>query len=113
MSRRRGGLRWFVRTTWGRAALLLGVIALVWIVTVTIAEAVFDAYPTQGEALWKGLAHLLDPGSLNDDETPAQRGIGVVQVLAGMVLLVGVALAVASELIGRGLERLGQASRGG
>ncbi len=108
MRRRRGGLRWFVRTTWGRAALLLGVIALVWIVTVTIAEAVFDAYPTQGEALWKGLAHLLDPGSLNDDETPAQRGIGVVQVLAGMVLLVGVALAVASELIGRGLERLGR-----
>lgn len=96
----------FLRTTWGRVVLLLVAIAVVWIVTVTIAEAVFDAYPSQGEALWFGLAHLLDPGTLGEDETAAQRGIGVVQVLAGLVLLVGVVLAVASEVVGRGLERL-------
>lgn len=102
----RARLSRILRTAWGRVGLLLIAIAAVWIITVTIAEAVFDAYPSQGEALWRGLAHLLDPGSLGDDETAAQRSIGVVQAIAGIVLLAGVVLAVASEVIGRGLQRL-------
>jgi hypothetical protein len=57
-----------IGTTRGRAALLLGVVASVWLLSSIVARLTLDDYPSFPEALWSGLVHLLDPSSLHEDE---------------------------------------------
>ena len=94
-------------STSGRLALLLGFAAALWLASGLVASAL-GAFPSLGDALWSGIRHLLDPGSLGDDETAAQRAVGLVQVLAGIVLVVGLALTVLSEVVDRLLRQLGE-----
>src|SRR5688572_12835492 len=81
------------RSTAGRLGLLGAMVDAVWLVTAAVA-ALTDAQSSYGMALWSGLRHLFDPGSLGDDETTAQRIVGVVQVFTGLVFLAGVAFTV-------------------
>ena len=96
------------RTTPGRLALLGATVVSLWLITAAIA-ALTDVESSYGMALWSGLRHLFDPGSLGDDETTAQRIVGVLQVFTGLVFLVGVAFTVLSEGVDRGLQRLSEA----
>lgn len=52
--------------------------------------------------------HFLDPGYLNDDETPAVQGFMLLISLAGMVLLGGLLITTLSNIVERrvdGVER--------
>ncbi len=98
-------------TTAGRLGLLLGVVALVVLLSAALAQFAFDLYADFGEALWSATLHLLDPSSLQDDEGAAARTIGIFQVIAGLVLLVGLLFTFVAETVGRSLERLGQSDR--
>lgn len=96
-----------VDRTAGRLVLLIGFAASLWLLTALVAAAL-GAFPGFGEALWSGVRHLLDPGALGDDATGGQRVVGLIQVLAGIVLVVGLALTVLSDLIDRMLRRLAE-----
>lgn len=96
-------------STTGRLGLLALLVLVVWLASVAVAT-LSGAFADFGEAAWSGLRHLLDPGSLGDDEGAGERIIGVVQVLAGIVFLVGVLFTVLADLVDRGLTRLGEAN---
>lgn len=96
-----------VSSTSGRLALLLGFATLLLAGTAAIGAAAGD-FPNFGEALWSGIRHLLDPGSLGDDETTGRRIVGLIEVLIGIVLVVGLALTVLSDVVDRLLHRLGE-----
>lgn len=100
-----------IGTTRGRAALLLGVVASVWLLSSIVARLTLDDYPSLPEALWSGLVHLLDPSSLHEDEGWGQRAIGLVQVVTGLVLVVGLIFTVLTDVVSSSLERLGQVER--
>lgn len=63
------------------------------------------AWPDFGEALWQSTAHLLEPGSLADDQQGAERAIGVIQVLAGLIFFAGIVLTVLTEMVQRAMSR--------
>jgi hypothetical protein len=107
-ARARAGLVELARTTPGRLALLVGTVVTLWLITAAIA-ALSDVESSYGMALWSGLRHLFDPGSLGDDNTTAQRIVGVLQVFTGLVFLVGVAITVLADGVDRGLQRLSEA----
>jgi Trk K+ transport system NAD-binding subunit len=107
-ARARVGLVEMARTTPGRLALLVVTVVTLWLVTAAIA-ALTDVASSYGMALWSGLRHLFDPGSLGDDNTTAQRIVGVLQVFTGLVFLVGVAITVLADGVDRGLQRLSEA----
>lgn len=94
-------------STGGRLAILGAAVVVVWLVTAAIA-ALADAHSSYGMALWSGLRHLFDPGSLGDDETTAQRIVGVTQVFTGLIFLAGVAFTVLADGVERGLRRLSE-----
>ncbi|GIK77686.1 MAG: hypothetical protein EDQ89_06645 [Acidobacteria bacterium] len=96
-----------VGRTSGRLVLLTGFAAALWALTALAADLI-DAYPGFGESLWSGVRHMLDPGALGDDATGAQRAVGLIQVLTGIVLVVGLALTVLSDLVDRMLHRLAE-----
>lgn len=106
-ARLRAGLAAAARSTPGRLALLVATVVAIWLVTAA-AAALTDAESSYGMALWSGLRHLFDPGSLGDDETTAQRIIGVMQVFAGLIFLAGVAFTVLAESVDTGLRRLSE-----
>lgn len=103
--------RWLTETTTGRVALLVGAVAGVLLGSAALAHFAFDEFGSYGTALWSAVLHVLDPSSLQDDEGAAQRGIGVFQVVVGLVLLVGLLFTFVAEFVGRSLERIGQADR--
>ena len=76
-----------------------------------LAHFAFDEYRTFGDALWSAILHVLDPSSLHEDAGAAQRSIGVLQVVTGLVLLVGLLFTFVAEFVGRSLERIGQGDR--
>jgi hypothetical protein len=104
-------LRRTAETTRGRLTLLAATIAIVVLGTAALAHFAFDEYASYGAAFWSAILHLLDPSSLQDDEGTAQRAIGTVQVVAGLVLLVGVLFTVIAEVMSSSLQRLGQTDR--
>jgi hypothetical protein len=104
-------LRRAIQTTSGRLVLLLAAVALVVLGSAALAHFAFDEYGSYGNALWSAILHLLDPSSLHDDEGAAQRAIGLLQVIAGLTLLVGLLFTFVAEIVGDSLERLGQSDR--
>ncbi len=104
-------LRRAAETTRGRLTLLAATIAIVVLGTAALGHFAFDEYASFGAAFWSAILHLLDPSSLHDDEGTAQRAIGTVQVVAGLVLLVGVLFTVIAEVMSSSLQRLGQTDR--
>jgi len=96
------------RTTTGRLALLVITVVALWLITAAVA-AFADVESSYGMALWSGLRHLFDPGSLGDDDTTAQRIVGVLQVFTGLIFLAGVAFTVLADVVDRGLQRLSEA----
>lgn len=94
-------------STGGRLALLGAAVVALWLITAAVA-AITDAHSSYGMALWSGLRHLFDPGSLGDDETTAQRIVGVTQVFTGLIFLAGVAFTVLADGVERGLRRLSE-----
>jgi hypothetical protein len=104
-------LRQAIGTTKGRALLLLGVVAALWVGSSVVAKLTLDEYGSLWAALWSGLLHLLDPSSLHDDQGWGQRAIGLVQVVTGLVLVVGLIFTVLGEVVSSSLERLGRIER--
>ncbi len=104
----RVGHWWEVLTrTWpGRLVLLLTGVAMIGLITSAVGHFVLGAFPSYGEALWSSIAHLVDPGSIGDDESPAKRSIGLLQVIAGMIFFAGIVLTVLTEVVDRALRRL-------
>lgn|GEM_PF-2325441 len=94
------------RTLPGRLVLLLAAVALIGLATSAFGHFVLGAFPSFGEALWSSIAHLVDPGSIGDDESAAKRVIGLMQVIAGMVFFAGIVLTVLTEVVDRALRRL-------
>ena len=95
------------QTTPGRLGLLGVMVVAVWLVTAAVA-ALADVESSYGMALWSGLRHLFDPGSLGDDETTPQRIVGVVQVFTGLIFLAGIAFTVLAETVDQGLRKLSE-----
>jgi hypothetical protein len=79
-----------------------------WLATAAIGHYVLGAFSTFGDAVWSGLRHLLDPGALADDVTAAERAIGVLQLLIGLVFIVGVLIAVLEQAVTGSLRRLAE-----
>lgn len=98
-------------STVGRVGLLVGAVAIVLLGSAALAHFAFGEYGTYGGALWSATLHVLDPSSLHEDQSAAQRAIGVFQVVTGLVLLVGLLFTFVAEIVGRSLERIGQADR--
>lgn len=63
-------------------------------------------FPSFGEAVWSAIAHLVDPGSIGDDETGGKRAIGLIQVISGIIFFAGIVLTVLTEVLDRALRRL-------
>ena len=97
-----------LRSNWGRLAVLLAAIAIVLLASAALLHYGFDEFDTFGDSLWSSVKHLLDPSSLQDDEGAPNRVIGLFQVIAGLVLLVGLLFTVTAETLGRSIERLGR-----
>lgn len=97
-----------LRTLPGRLVLLLAALVLLGLVTAAVGHYLLGAQTTFGEALWKSLTHMLDPGSLADDDTVGERITGVTQVLIGIIFLAGIVLTVLTEVVDRALLRLQQ-----
>jgi hypothetical protein len=104
-------LRRALQTTSDRLVLLLSAVAVVMLGSAALAHFAFDQYGSFGSALWSATLHLLDPSSLHDDEGGAQRAIGVIQVVAGLTLLVGLLFTFLAETVAGSLERLGRSDR--
>ncbi len=96
------------QTTLGRLILLLSTVAIVVLASAALAHVVFDLFDSFGAALWSAVLHLLDPSSLQDDHGATERTVGVVQVVTGLVLLVGVLFTLVAESVGSSIERLGR-----
>lgn len=94
-------------TTAGRLVGLGAAVFAFWFASAVVASAV-GAFDDLGDALWSGVQHLLDPGALGDDATTAQRLLGVVQVVLGIVLVVGLVLTLLTDVVDRTLQRLGE-----
>lgn len=107
-ARERAGHWWelLTRTLAGRLVLLLGAVALIGLVTAAFGHFALDAFPSFGEAVWSAIAHLVDPGSIGDDDTAGARAIGLLQVIAGIVFFAGIVLTVLTEVIDRALRRM-------
>lgn len=103
--------RWVTETTFGRVTLLVAVVASAILGSAALDHFAFGEFATYGEALWSAVLHVLDPSSLHDDVDTAERAIGVFQVVAGLVLLVGLLFTFVAEFVGRSLERIGQVER--
>lgn len=92
-------------TTRGRLLLLGGLM----VVAINLGAAVLlltgdmDDY---FDAVWWAFRHLVDPGSLGDDDEWDERLVGTGLALAGIVVFVGVVLSLVIEAVQRGLERL-------
>ena len=99
-------LRRALRTNRGRLALLLVAVGAVLLASAALLHYGFDEFNTFGDSLWSATKHVLDPSSLQDDEGAPQRVIGLLQVIAGLVLLVGLLFTVIAETLGRSIERL-------
>ncbi len=63
----------------------------------------FDSYP---EAAWWAFRHVVDPGSLGDDVEWDERIIGTGLMVTGIVVFVGIVLALLTDVVQRSLERL-------
>ncbi len=85
--------------------------AVVLLGSAALAHFALGAYEDFGEALWSAVLHVLDPSSLHDDNSGAERAIGVFQVVTGLVLLVGLLFTFVAEVVSSSLERLGQTER--
>jgi Trk K+ transport system NAD-binding subunit len=96
-------------TTLGRLALLGSAVLVVWGIPLLFGLAL-GTFDDLGEAAWSGVRHLLDPGSLGDDEGFGERMVGLIQVVAGIVLVVGAAFALLGEMLERGLRGLSEAN---
>jgi hypothetical protein len=96
------------QTTVGRLVLLVSTVALVVLASAAVAHVVFDLFASFGAALWSATLHLLDPSSLQDDHGADERVVGVIQVVTGLVLLVGVLFTLVAESVGSSIERLGR-----
>ena len=96
------------QTAFGRLALLLSAVALVVLLSAALAQVAFDLFDSFGAALWSAVLHLLDPSSLHDDSGTEERIVGVIQVVTGLVLLVGVLFTLVAESVGSSLEQLGR-----
>lgn len=94
------------RTLPGRLVLLLTAVALIGLLTAAFGHFVLGAFSSFGEALWSAIAHLVDPGSIGDDDTAAERITGLIQVIAGVIFFAGVVLTVLTEVVDRALRRL-------
>ena len=104
-------LRRATETTPGRVALLLCAVALVVLGSAALVHFAFGEYEDYGAALWSAVLHVLDPSSLHDDSSDAERAIGAFQVVAGLVLLVGLLFTFVAESFASSLERIGQSER--
>lgn len=94
------------RTLGGRLTLLLVAVLLIGLVTAAFGHFVLGAFASFGEALWSATTHMVDPGSIGDDSSAAERTIGLLQVIAGVVFFAGIVLTVLTEVIDRALRRL-------
>ncbi len=95
-----------IRTLPGRIALLFAGVALIGLITAAFGHFALGAFPSFGEAIWSAIAHLVDPGSIGDDSSTAERVVGLVQVIAGIIFFAGIVLTVLTEAIDRALRRL-------
>lgn len=86
----------------------MGAVAVLLLASAALLHYAFDQFDSFGDSLWSATKHLLDPSSLQDDEGAPQRAIGLIQVIAGLVLLVGVLFTVIAETVGRSIARLGR-----
>lgn len=77
----------------------------VWLSTAAIGHFILGAFDDFGAALWESTTHLIEPGSIDYDETAAERTIGLIQVIAGLIFLAGVVLTVLTEAVQRALSR--------
>lgn len=84
---------------------LLAALVTVWLITAAFGHFVLGAWPSFGEAVWQSTAHLLEPGSLADDQDGAERAIGLIQVLAGLIFFAGIVLTVLTETVQRAMSR--------
>lgn len=96
------------RTALNRLAFLVSVAIALWIATSALAHYALDQFPNFGEATWSGLRHLFDPGALADDNTAGERITGVVQLLIGLVFIVGLLVAVVQDALAGSLRRLAE-----
>jgi len=103
--------RRLTETTLGRVALLVTAVATMLIGSAAVDHYVLGQYGDFGEAIWSAVLHVLDPSSLHDDVDAAERAVGLLQVVVGLVLLVGLLFTFVAEFVGRSLERIGQADR--
>jgi hypothetical protein len=101
-------LRRTLQTTRGRLAVLVATVAFVMFSTAALLHFAFDQFDTYGDALWSAAVHLVDPGSLIEDDGAAERAMGMFQAIAGLVLLIGLLFELISETVGRSIERLGR-----
>lgn|GEM_PF-1098682 len=90
-------------------ALLLGWIVLVTLTGSTLLYFGLDAFPSYSDALWWTMDHLFDPGALSEDQGWTQRIAGLALVAAGLIILVGILVTLATEVVDRSLERLASA----
>lgn len=100
--------RW-VTTLGGRVVLLLAWIVLVTFAGSTVLYYGLDAFPSYDDALWWTMDHLFDPGALSEDQGWTQRLAGLALVAAGLIVLVGILVTLATEVVDRSLERLASA----
>lgn len=84
---------------------LVAALLFVWLSTAAIGHFILGAFSGFGAALWESTIHLLEPGSIDYDETAAERAIGLIQVIAGLIFLAGVVLTVLTETVQRALSR--------
>jgi len=84
---------------------LVGALLFVWLSTAAIGHFLLGAFSGFGAALWESTTHLLEPGSIDYDDTAAERAIGLIQVIAGLIFLAGVVLTVLTEAVQRALSR--------
>jgi hypothetical protein len=103
-------LRRATETAVGRLVLLLSAVALIVLGSAALAQFALNQHEDFGESLWSATLHLLDPSSLQDDESAGERAVGLFQVITGLVLIVGVLFTVVSEQLGSSLEQLGRSS---
>ncbi|ACZ40915.1 hypothetical protein [Sphaerobacter thermophilus] len=98
-----------VATLAGRIILLLAGIVIVTVAGNTVMYFSLDAFSSYDDALWWTMDHLFDPGALNEDRGWAQRLVGLALVAAGLIILVGILVTLATEVVERSLERLASA----
>lgn len=98
-----------VATLAGRIILLLAGIVIVTVAGSTVMYFSLDAFSSYDDALWWTMDHLFDPGALNEDRGWAQRLVGLALVAAGLIILVGILVTLATEVVERSLERLASA----